>query len=118
MYNLLYLYSYNNKYLGTIYILGGEIGLLAASILDTKLKFVNSRSFDINGTGQFIADYMMQDELLNNWKFKATTQDIYNLNYETNAFSAVLPDGNCNSPVSLIFVFLNVAIILQISIYC
>ena len=90
--------SYNNKYLGTIYILGGEIGLLAASIIDTKLKFENIRSFDINGTGQFIADYMMQDELLNNWKFKATTQDIYNINYETNAFSAILPDGTASDP--------------------
>ncbi len=90
--------SYNNKYIGTVYILGGEIGLLAASILDTKLKFENIRSFDINGTGQFIADYMMQDELLNNWKFKATTQDIYNLNYESNAFSAILPDDTASDP--------------------
>jgi hypothetical protein len=93
-------HSFGEKYLGTIYVLGGGIGLLPATILDSKLRYENIRSFDIHGTGQFLADELMADDLLNDWKFKATTQDIFNIDYAENTFSARLPNGNLSSPFS------------------
>jgi hypothetical protein len=90
--------SFGEKYLGSIYVLGGGIGLLAAGILDSKLRYENIRSFDINGTGQFLADELMADNLLNNWRFKATTQDVFNIEYTKNVFSTVLQNGTNSRP--------------------
>lgn len=87
-----------SKYLGTIYILNGGIGLLGASFLDSSLIFQNIRSFDLNPSGQFMADSMMKDKLLEDWNFKSTTQDIFNINYISNTFITTLPDGSLSNP--------------------
>lgn len=84
---------HGDKYLGTIYMMGGGMGVLPAMLLDTALRFENIRSFDINGTCQFLADEMMKDELLNDWKFKSATQDLFKLDYQENIFSSVLQNG-------------------------
>jgi len=85
---------YGQKYLGTVYILGGGIGLLGAMMLDTTLRLENIRSLDINGTCKFLADEMMKDEVLADWKFKASEQDLFNVDYEKNKLEIVLPDGS------------------------
>jgi len=90
--------AFGEKYLGTIYVLGGGMGLLPAMLLDTKLRFENIRSFDINGTAQFLSDELMANELILDWRFKATTQDIFNIGYDENVFSTNLPDGSISSP--------------------
>ena len=84
---------YGEKYLGTIYVLGGGIGILPAMLLDTKLRLENIRSLDINGTCQFLADELMKEELLNDWNFKASTQDMFNVDYVKNTFGVQLHDG-------------------------
>jgi len=86
------------KYLGTIYILDGGIGLLGTSFLDSSLIFQNIRSFDLNPSGQFMADSMMKDKLLEDWNFKSATQDIFNINYISNTFITTLPDGSLSNP--------------------
>ena len=91
---------YGQKYLGTIYILGGGIGMLGAMLLDTALRLENIRSLDINGTCKFLADEMMKKEVLNDWKFKASTQDLFEVGYETNRFSLILPDGTTSKEFS------------------
>jgi hypothetical protein len=91
---------YGQKYLGTVYILGGGIGVLGAMLLDTKLRIENIRNLDINGTCKFIADEMMKDEVLDNWKFKATTQDLFKVNYQTNRVEVELPDGTISKEFS------------------
>ena len=91
---------YGQKYLGTIYILGGGIGILGAMLLDTTLRLENIRSLDINGTCKFLADEMMKKEVLNDWKFKASTQDLFEVGYETNRFSLKLPDGSTSKEFS------------------
>jgi hypothetical protein len=69
------------------------MGLLGSMLLDTDMRFENIRSFDINGTCQFLADEFHAEELLNNWRFKATTQDVFKLDYESNEFQSVLQNG-------------------------
>ena len=91
---------YGEKYLGTIYVLGGGIGILPAMLLDTTLRYENIRNLDINGTCKFLADEIMKKEVLNNWKFKASTQDIFEVGYETNSFSLTLPDGSMSKEFS------------------
>jgi|TARA_B110000495_G_C22961672_1_gene563745 hypothetical protein len=88
---------YGEKYLGTAYILGGGIGVLGAMLLDTQLRLENIRSLDINGTCKFLADEMMQPEVLDNWTFKASTQDLFDVNYEENTLEIVLPDGRIST---------------------
>lgn len=84
---------YSGEYLGTAYVLGGEIGLLPAMLLDTKLRIENLRCFDIDESCQFLADQLMQEEVLSNWRFKASRQDMFDINYEENRFQLDLPDG-------------------------
>jgi len=82
-----------DKYIGTIYTMGGGMSILPAMLLDTTLRFENIRSFDINGSCQFLSDEMMKRELLNDWRFKSATQDLFKIDYQENAFSCVLPNG-------------------------
>ena len=91
---------YGEKYLGTAYVLGGGVGILGAMLLDTTLRLENIRSLDINGTCKFLADEMMQNEVLDNWKFKASTQDIFKVDYATNIFELILPDGSMSKEFS------------------
>jgi len=85
---------YGEKYLGTIYTLGGGIGLIGAMLLDTKLRIENIRNLDINGTCKFLADEMMKKEVLDDWKFKASTQDMFAVDYIENSLEITLPNGS------------------------
>jgi hypothetical protein len=91
-------HAFGEKYLGAIYVLGGGMGILPAMLFDTRLRFENVRSFDINGVCQFLADEMMSKELLADWRFKATTQDLFNIGYDEHTFITQLQDGNLSDP--------------------
>lgn len=45
-----------------------------------------------------MADSMMKDKLLEDWNFKSTTQDIFNINYISNTFITTLPDDSLSNP--------------------
>ena len=92
------IYIYGQKYIGVVYLLGGGMGLLGSMFLDTKMRFENIRSFDINGTCQFLADEFHKKELLRDWRFKANTQDLFNVNYIENEFQTRLQNGRLSSP--------------------
>jgi len=91
-------HAFGEKYLGAIYVLGGGMGILPAMLFDTRLRFENIRSFDINGICQFLADEMMSKELLADWRFKATTQDLFNIGYDEHTFITQLQDGKLSEP--------------------
>lgn len=91
-------YTLGEKYIGSVYVLGGGMGLLGAMLLDTRLRFENIRSFDINGAGQFLADELMADELLMDWRFKSTTKDLFDIDYARNLFSCRLQNGSLSDP--------------------
>lgn len=86
-------HAFGEKYLGAIYVLGGGMGILPAMLFDTRLRFENIRSFDINGVCQFLADEMMSKELLADWRFKATTQDLFDIGYDEHTFITQLQNG-------------------------
>ena len=91
-------YSLGEKYLGAIYVLGGGMGILPAMILDSGMRFETIRSVDINGTCQFLSDELMRDELLNDWRFKSTTEDLFNIDYAEHEFSCRLQNGSLSDP--------------------
>ena len=91
---------YGQKYLGTVYILGGGIGIMGAMLLDTTLRYENIRSLDINGGCKFLGDELMKEEVLDNWRFKSSTQDVFNVDYIKNTFTTMLPDGSISKEFS------------------
>ena len=99
-------YAYGQKYLGVLYILQGGMGLLGSMFLDTTLRFENIRSFDLNGTCQFLADEFMKDELLKDWRFKACQTDLFDIDYVTNVFQVRMQDGKLSTPYDEIQVLL------------
>ncbi|MDA9373815.1 hypothetical protein N9R43_00315 [bacterium] len=92
--------AFGEKYLGALYVLGGGMGILPGMILDTKLRYENIRSFDINGSAQFLADEMMSNELLADWRFKATTQDLFDIDYAEHTFQTRLQNGQLSDAYS------------------
>ena len=74
--------------------------------LDTTLRFENIRSFDLNGTCQFLADEFMKDELLKDWRFKACQRDLFDIDYATNVFQVRMQDGKLSTPYDEIQVLL------------
>ena len=42
-------HAFGEKYLGSVYVLGGGMGILPAMLFDTKLRFENIHKFDTNG---------------------------------------------------------------------
>ena len=91
-------FAYGQKYLGVVYLLQGGMGLLGSMLLDTALRFENIRSFDLNGTCQFLADEFHKEELLQDWRFKACQQDIFDIDYVTNVFQVRMQDGKLSTP--------------------
>jgi len=91
-------YAYGQKYLGVLYILQGGMGLLGSMFLDTAMRFENIRSFDLNGTCQFLADEFMKDELLKDWRFKASQRDLFDIDYQNNIFQTRMQDGKLSTP--------------------
>ncbi len=71
------------KNLGTVFVLGGWYGTLSALILESnKFQIEKIRSFDIDNSCAEIAETMNRDPfVLDGWRFKASTADMYDLNY-------------------------------------
>ena len=91
-------FAYGQKYLGVIYLLQGGMGLLSSMLLDTGLRYENIRSFDMNGTYQFLADEFHKTELLQDWRFKACQQDLFDIDYAQHIFQVRLQDGKLSDP--------------------
>lgn len=69
--------------LGTVFILGGWYGILPALMFESdKFEIEKIRSFDIDPSCADIADTMNRTPfVLEDWMFKASTADMYDLNY-------------------------------------
>lgn len=77
------------------YILGGWYGLLPAMAEALKMGFASIyRSFDIDPNCAPVAETINKNLLLNDWKFKATTADMHNINYQCNDYQTLRSDGS------------------------
>lgn len=88
---------------GMVFILGGWYGTLAAMMLEsrkyymtsnTKFNKIKIRSFDIDPTCAPIADAMNKNPwVVDDWQFKASTADMYMINYVDYGYTTLRADG-------------------------
>jgi len=73
--------------IGVVFILGGWYGTLAKFMLESTLNLNRICSFDIDDSCHEIAETINRSFVMDGWKFKATTFDIFNMKipfkYET-----------------------------------
>ena len=79
--------------LRTVFICGGWYASLALMMFNSKLNIGKIRSFDIDPSCVNIADTSNRDHVLDEWKFKAVTQDIHNINYTGHTYTTHRADG-------------------------
>ena len=73
-------------HLGIVYILCGWYGILA-SMLFLKFEIIpRIRSFDIDKKCEKIADQMNKTYSSQDWRFKAITEDIHDINFEKHSW--------------------------------
>lgn len=71
-----------NVELGTIFLCAGWYATLAAMLFNSKCSIEKIRSFDIDDSCISIADAINSGYVKQNWKFKAITENIHNINYK------------------------------------
>lgn len=67
--------------LGTVFLCAGWYGTLSVMLFESGLKIDKLRSFDIDPTCVDIAETFNKLWFVDNWKFKAITEDISNISY-------------------------------------
>ena len=80
---------------GLVFLLGGWYGTLAAMMFESK-KFdeLKIRSFDIDPECADIADTMNRTPyVMEGWQFKASTADMYELNYHQTTYTTRRANG-------------------------
>ena len=82
-----------DKSLGTVFLCAGWYATLVPMLEEANIEFDKIRSFDIDADVWKIAEVFNKDLVLDNWKFKATTQDIHDINYNTNKYNTVKSNG-------------------------
>jgi len=75
-----------NIHLGTTFILCGWYGILAAMMFLKYQMDCKIRSFDIDPACEKIADQINKGYSSDNWRFKAITQNIYDINFEKHSW--------------------------------
>lgn len=89
-----------NVNLGNVWILGGWIGSLAYLMFDRpRLNLVidTIRSFDMDPNCQVLADTLNKKQLIDDWRFKATTMDVNDLKYTNFKYETFNAAGELHS---------------------
>ena len=86
-----------NVELRTVFILGGWYGTLASMLFNSDMVIHYIRSFDLDENCQPIADKVNNTQVQNNWRFKAITEDMFNINYDAHTWSTWSAKNNRNS---------------------
>ncbi len=72
--------------LGTVYILCGWYGLLSSMMFLNSLNLDKIRSFDIDDNCYKIADQINKTYLSDSWRFKAVTEDIFKIKFDSHTW--------------------------------
>jgi hypothetical protein len=78
-----------NLELGVTYLLGGWYATLGPLLKDYNINLTALRSFDIDPHCSTIAERINKEWEMSNWKFKATTLDIHNLDYKISSYKTL-----------------------------
>ena len=81
-------------HLGTVFLCAGWYGTLATMLFESqKIHLDKIRSFDIDSTCWQIAESINKPWVMDEWKFKATTQDIHSINFKEYSYTTLRSNG-------------------------
>lgn len=83
-----------NLDLGTIFLCAGWYGTLAHMLFESKIKLTKIRSFDVDESCYKIAERINKPLVTDNWKFKASTLNVHDLNYDNFSYKTYRNDGS------------------------
>jgi hypothetical protein len=75
-----------NLDLGTVFLCAGWYATLAVMIFESGIKVDKIRSFDIDPTTVAIAEVFNKPWFVDQWRFKAIVDDIFNINYDSHTW--------------------------------
>ena len=76
-----------NLELGTVFLCAGWYATLIPMMQEANIEFDKIRSFDIDPNAWKIAELVNRDLALDDWKFKASTGDILDIDYNTHYYT-------------------------------
>jgi hypothetical protein len=79
--------------LGTVFLCAGWYATLATMLFESSITVDKIRSFDIDDTCRAIAETFNKPWVKDNWKFKSSTKDIMDINYEFERYEVIRADG-------------------------
>ena len=82
-----------NVDLGTVFLCAGWYATLATMIFESDIKVDKIRSFDIDETCWKIAEIFNKPWVINDWQFKASTKDIFDINFTSETYTTHRSDG-------------------------
>ena len=82
-----------NLPLGTIFLCAGWYASIVPLMQEAELDFEKIRSFDIDPDVWKIAEIFNTELVSNAWKFKASTQNIMDINYNEHTYDTLKPGG-------------------------
>ena len=81
-------------HLGTVFLCAGWYGTLATMLFESKKIHLDKiRSFDIDKSCWKIAESINKPWVMDEWKFKATTQDIHKINFNEHTYKTLRSNG-------------------------
>lgn len=92
--------------LGTVFLCAGWYGILSTLMFENDLNIEKIRSFDIDPKVLDVAGKFNLPWMKDEWKFKAATYDIHDMNYDSFTYDVLRNDGSvcelCDSPDTVI----------------
>lgn len=82
-----------NENLGTVFLCAGWYGTLAVMLFESGLKIEKIRSFDIDPNCAPIAELFNKKWVMQDWKFKASTGDIHEINWKSHTHDTLRSNG-------------------------
>tara|TARA_B100001057_G_scaffold53610_5_gene47618 strand:+ start:6096 stop:9272 length:3177 start_codon:yes stop_codon:yes gene_type:complete len=79
--------------LGTVFLCAGWYSSVVPMLQEHKIDFEKIRSFDLDSKAWKIAEIFNADLVSDTWKFKATTQDIMDIDYVEHSYTTERLDG-------------------------
>ena len=81
---------------GTVFFCAGWYAILALMMFEKGFAINKIRSFDIDPEVEQIADIINHPYVINEWRFKAVTGDIHNINYDKHSYQVFSESENAN----------------------
>jgi len=80
--------------LGIVFLCAGWYATLATMLFESGIKIDRIRSFDIDDSCYSIAETFNKPWVKDEWRFKATTQDIFDIDFNLHTYTVKRADGS------------------------